>query len=259
MKVDLRLIAYLLVALALFARCQPSDTPDLTSQEVSSEPTKSSQGVKSLTPQPGSDPEITPTSTPEADPREELGKPTWRATFGPETDQTWGTFDDQQASAEVIPGQLVMTAKKDNSFDTWSLSYPTLSDFYLEVVGTSGPGCVGKDRFGPIVRAPENNVGYLYQISCDGMFQVRKWDGEQYTDIIKWTPSEYIVPGPNQTHRIGYMAEGNQMAVYVNGFLLGEFEDDSYVEGKFGVSVAASDTPGFTVTITDAEYWELPQ
>jgi hypothetical protein len=55
------------------------------------------------------------------------------------------------------------------------------------------------------------------------------------------------------------MAEGSQMAVYVNGFLLAEFEDESFSEGKFGVTIAASDTPGFTVTITDAEYWELPQ
>jgi len=259
MKIDMRLIVGVLILAGILVGCQPADTPSTAIPMVVSESTDTPPAVKNLTPQPAGDPDITPTSTPEADPREELGKPTWRATFGPETDQTWGTFDDQQAKVEVLPGGLVLTAKKDNSFDTWSLSYPTLSDFYLEIVGTSGPVCAGKDRYGPIVRTPENNAGYIYQISCDGMFQVRKWDGEQYTDIVKWTPSEYIVPGPNQTHRLGYMAEGSQMGVYVNGFLLAEFEDASYPEGKFGVSIAASDTPGFSVTITDVEYWEIPQ
>ena len=259
MKVEMRLIAGLLVLAAILVGCQPAEPTAVTDPPVVIESTDTPPAVKVLTPQPAGDSQVTPTSTPEADPREALGKPTWRATFGPETDQTWGTFDDQQAKAEVLPGGLVLTAKKDNSFDTWSLSYPTLSDFYLEIIGASSPACAGKDRYGPIVRAPENNMGYLYQISCDGMFQVRKWDGEQFTDTIKWTPSQYIVPGPNQTHRLGYMAEGSQMAVYVNGFLLAEFEDESYSEGKFGVTIAASDTPGFTVTITDVEYWELPQ
>lgn len=199
-----------------------------------------------------------PTPTPEADPRVELGGADWVAAFGKDTQQTWYQFDDEQAKVEMKPDELVLTAYKDNSRDVWSMSYPVLSDFYLEITGTSGEACSGKDRYGPIVRAPDNNQGYLYQVSCDAMYQLRKWDGVEYTDLIKWTPSEYIVPGPNQTHRVGFMADGNNLSVYVNGFLLGEAVDDSYNEGTFGISIAAADTPGFTVMVSEVLYWELP-
>ncbi|MCK5428092.1 MAG: hypothetical protein KAI94_01400 [Anaerolineales bacterium] len=222
---------------------QPSDTPE---PEPQAETESQAAGMPS------------PTPTPEADPRVELGGADWVASFGKDTEQTWGQFDDEQAKVEMKPDALVLTAHKANSFDVWSMSYPVLEDFYLEITGTSGDVCSGKDRYGPIVRAPDNNQGYLYQISCDGMFTLRKWDGVEYTDLISWTPSEHIVPGPNQTHRLGIMAEGTNLSVYVNGFLHGEAVDESYDKGMFGISVAAADTPGFTVTVTEVLYWELP-
>ena len=222
---------------------QPSDTPAPESQaEGESQP--------AIMP--------SPTPTPEADPRVELGGADWVAAFGEDTSQTWGQFDDEQATVEMKPDELVLTANKANSFDVWSMSYPVLEDFYLEITGTSGDMCGGKDRYGPIVRAPDNNQGYLYQISCDGMFTLRKWDGVAYTDLISWTPSPHIVPGPNQTHRVGIMAEGTNLSVYINGFLLGEAEDETYEVGTFGISIAATDTPGFSVTVTEVLYWELP-
>lgn len=222
---------------------QPSDTPEPESQaEVEAQ----SAGMPS------------PTPTPEADPRVELGGADWVASFGEDTSQTWGLFDTDQTKVEMKPDELVLTAKKANSFDVWSMSYPVLEDFYLEITGTSGDMCSGKDRYGPIVRAPDNNQGYLYQISCDGMFTLRKWDGVEYTDLISWTPSQYIVPGPNQANRVGIMAEGANLSIYANGFLLGEAVDETYDRGTFGISIAAADTPGFTVTVTEVLYWELP-
>lgn len=222
---------------------QPSNTPEPETPEEAE-------------PQSASMP--SPTPTPDADPRVELGGADWVAAFGEDTSQTWGQFDDAQAKVEMKPDELVLTAKNANSFDVWSMSYPVLEDFYLEITATSGETCEGKDRYGPIVRAPDNNQGYLYQISCDGMFALRKWDGAEFTDLISWTPSEYIVPGPNQSHRVGIMAEGTDLSVYVNGFLVGEAADETYDRGTFGISIAASDTPGFTATVTEVLYWELP-
>jgi len=39
---------------------------------------------------------------------------------------------------------------------------------------------------------------------------------------------------------------------------LGEAVDETYDKGTFGISIAATDTPGFTVTVTEVLYWELP-
>lgn len=259
-----RKILFITFVAILLAACGGPDIPATTSP---TEEMESVSDVATQAPAPTNTPippteepavEPTATATPEADPRAELGSPTWRAAFGRDTEQTWFQFDDEQAKVEMKPDELVLTAYKANSRDVWSMSYPVLTNFYLEITGTIGDACSGKDRYGPIVRAPDTNQGYLYQISCDGMYQLRSWDGVEFTDLIKWTASEHIFQGPDQTHRLGFLAEGSKLSVYVNGFLLGEVEDDAFGTGTFGISIAASDTPGFTFTMTEAVYWELP-
>jgi hypothetical protein len=258
-----KFLVFIFIAIVLVA-CGGAETsePVSTTEKMAESPGAATQAVvPTNTPLPPTEAPVTEptmTATPEADPRNELGNATWRAAFGKDTEQTWFQFDDEQAKVEMKPDQLVLTSLKANSRDVWSMSYPVLTNFYLEITGTSGDVCSGKDRYGPIVRAPDNNQGYLYQISCDGMFQLRSWDGAEFTDLIKWTPSENIFQGPDQTHRLGFMAEGNMLSVYVNGFLLGEVEDDTFDTGTFGISIAAADTPGFTMTMTEAVYWELP-
>ncbi|MFN2234507.1 MAG: hypothetical protein ACK2U1_09775, partial [Anaerolineales bacterium] len=64
---------------------------------------------------------------------------------------------------------------------------------------------------------------------------------------------------PDVEHRLGVWAEGDQYELYVNGFLVGEFSDGTYVkEGSFGAAYAAADTENFTVDVTEARVWNLP-
>ena len=202
-------------------------------------------------------PEPTPTSTPEADPRVELGNSAWGAVFTDGT-QTWFQYENEQSSAQVKDGMLVVTDFRANSFDSWSMSFPVASDFYLEVAFTTGETCEGKDRFGFIFRAPDPNQGYLYNISCDGAYQLRIWDGEKFADLIKWTVDDHIIPGPDVTHRVGVIANGENLALYINGFKVNEISDPTFTEGTFGINSAAAETEGFTVYVTEAKLWELP-
>jgi hypothetical protein len=155
-------------------------------------------------------------------------------------------------------GKLVLSAKKANSFDTWAMSYPQMNDFYLEVVFTPGEACRGKDRYGILFRAPDNNQGYLYNIACDGSYQLRTWDGEQFSDLINWTVDTHIAKGFEVTQRLGVWAEGDRLVLYVNGFQVDEVRDSTYSEGTFGVNIAAAETVGFTVDVIEAKVWDLP-
>jgi hypothetical protein len=138
------------------------------------------------------------------------------------------------------------------------MSYPKISDFYLELKGTIGDSCRGKDRYGLIFRAPDPNQGYLFGISCDGYYRVRAWDGKTFTELAGWQQSEHILTGPNQTNRVGILADGAEFSFYINGHLVAEFRDNTFDKGVFGAYIAAAETPGFTVSITQAAYWELP-
>lgn len=223
----------------------PSDTPTDTPTVL---PTDTPTGT--LTPTP------VPTATlPPEDPRNQLGSPTWEAVF--KDDSSWYTFEDDQSSIQVVDGELVMESFKANEYETWSLTWMKVSDFYMEMTVTSGDACQGKDRYGMMVRAPDSSHGYQFSISCDANFRVRNYDGKEFVDILPWQYDAHIFSGPNQTNRIGFLARGSDLSVYVNGHLLAEFEDDSYARGTFGVLIAASKTAGFTATVREVVCWSL--
>ena len=108
----------------------------------------------------------TVTDTPEAvpgDPVLSLGVPTFKDTF--EDDDNFYTYDEAQSSYLIDDGQFILIAKKANGYETWSLSWGDLKNFYLEITGTFGDECGGKDRYGLIFRAPDTSQGYLLSIS----------------------------------------------------------------------------------------------
>ncbi len=197
----------------------------------------------------------TPTLVP-GDPRGEIGIPDWQADFTGETD--WYLFDEPVASIQTEEGILVLTAKSTDIFEIWSLSWPDLTNFYLEYVITTGEACLGADRYGMVVRAPDPDAGYLFGISCDGSFGLRYWDGDEFTVIEDWTQSEHIQVGPYVTNRIGFRAEGERLGLYVNGYLVQETSDARRANGKFGAFIKAINTPGFQIRISEVVYWELP-
>ena len=253
--------------------------PIPTTQAV---PTGQSQGatsevgdtplVPSETPQPTFTPTLTPTATasptPTAtltpslvpgDPATTLGSPTFDDRFNGTTN--FYQYDDSSASYQIEQGQMVLIAKKANSYETWTMSWKEIEDFYLEATGTFGPACSGKDRFGMIFRAPDTSEGYIINISCDGSYRLSKYESadEEYTVLKGWTGTPHANTGPGSTNRLGVRIQGNLIAGYVNGNKVFEVTNDTFsAEGRMGVIVAASNTPGFTAYLTRVAYWNLP-
>jgi hypothetical protein len=262
-KRNLFLTGVLIIIGFMVVSCAQGDEPERESAADSQDSTDALKGAAfTETPVPSPtytpNPVLTPTPTPEADPRVILGNPAWGAIFEDGT-QTWYQYDHSNGKAEVRDNKLVLTSYKANGFDNWSMSYPPMTDFYLELRFTTGPECSGKDRFGIFFRAPESTMGYLYQVSCDSSYWVRSWNGEEFTQLIGWTVSEHILPGPEIEHRLGIWAEGDQYKLYVNGFQVGEFVDGTYIgEGTFGAAHGAVETENFTVDVTEARVWDLP-
>ena len=111
-----------------------------------------------------------------------------------------------------------------------------------------------------IFRAPDTSQGYLISISCDGTYRLSTWesDVEEYTSIKKWTQSPHINSGPGGGNRLGIMVKNSKLTGYINGHQVFELNDSTFSKGRFGVMVAASNTPGFTAYLTQAAYWKLP-
>lgn len=218
-------------------------------------PPSSATASTSATAQPSPTPSATSTATPgPTDPRRILGKPDWQDTF--QNGDNWD-LSGGNPQAEIRDGQLVFSVPEADDSDWWRLSAPKLADFYLEGTATIGP-CTGLDRYGLVVRAPSLSRGYLFGFSCDGHYSLRKWDGSHFTSLQDWTGGSQILAGPGQTNRFGFMAKGNTFSMYANGNLLGQLQDNSYPDGRFGLFIASVHTPGFSVAFSQLDYWTLP-
>jgi len=205
---------------------------------------------------------LTPTTSPTAtldpdDPISYLGDPWFRDNFI--NGSNFFLYDEPQSSYRVDNNQMILVAKKANNFETWSLASPTLYNFYLEITGTFGEECGGKDRYGLIFRAPNTTEGYLLSISCDGSYRLSTWENEEekYTILKLWTASENINSGPGGENRLGIKTNGITLTGYINGRQVFEVDDSTFAAGRFGILVAATNTPGFTASVSEIVYWAL--
>ena len=200
-----------------------------------------------------------PTATLDAsDPKAGLGEPAFHDSFSDASN--WPLYTDQHVSFEIKDSKLVMTAFNPDFYNGWILPPPVISNFYLEME-TETKECSGKDQHGLMVRAVKTDQGYIgyhYGISCDGQFTLRRWNGNQYIPLVDWTASDRINAGSNQMNRIGLMANGNKFSLYANGSLIGEYQDDTHPEGRFGVFIGSANTPNVTVLVDQIAYWDIP-
>ncbi len=200
-----------------------------------------------------------PTPGPAGDPDLPDGAPTWTHTFN--NADGWGLYEDDYVSFTVEDGAAVLTAFQGDSWDGWMLSFSTLSDYYLEGSFTYDADCSGLDRAGLVFRQnkpEETYIGYLFSVSCDGRYALRKWDGAAFTNLIPWTPSDLIEIDPDKPVRLGILADGNNLALYFDGQKLAETADSSYSEGRFGLLVASENTEDFEVRVGEIAFWTLP-
>jgi hypothetical protein len=192
------------------------------------------------------------------DPKAGLGNPAW---FDSLTDgDNWPLYEDDHVRFEIENENLIMTAFNPDNWNGWMLTWPVISDFYLEAEVMVG-ACSGLDAYGLVYRASRIEIGhqgYLFGISCDGQYSLRIWDGQALSNVIDWTMSSLLSSGADQTHRIGVWAEGDLMRLFVNGNLLIEVVDTQLSRGMFGVFIGAAQTEDLTAFVKEIGYWNLP-
>ncbi|MBN2502787.1 MAG: hypothetical protein JXB38_18555 [Anaerolineales bacterium] len=182
-----------------------------------------------------------------------LGEPGWNDEF--ENSDNWNVFDDNYGHMYIDGGRMIYTGRQ--AFDTWVGSYPIVDDMNMEAIITTGSECTGSNRYGIIIRTDITDTGYLFGFTCDGLFSIRKFDGEKAKFLIEWTQSDAISTGPNVTNHLGITADDNTLMIYANGRLLGQVEDGGFYEGRFGPFVAAINSAEFTVYYEQIAYWPL--
>jgi len=224
-------------------------TPEATETPLPEIPTMPSQPTATPTP---------PTAPPRnsQDPALRLGEPAWTDSF--DSSENWTEFAGRNSQIEVRDGQLFYTIFEANAAPTWTISWPQISNFYLETLVRTPQTCSGKDRLGLIFRAPDPDHGYRLEISCDGQYRMVVFSADNVAVIVAWASSDHLLPGPNQVNRIGVWANGKVISIYLNGVPVAGLEHDDYRTGTFGFTVTAEETNNFSAAFDDLTFWSFP-
>jgi hypothetical protein len=205
--------------------------------------------IQTAAPQPTTT--LTPTATkPATDPVTWLGAATWRDTFS--GTNNFYTTSDEHIQFSYSGDAFSMNAVSGGGWHSWSLGNRRIGNFYLEALFKVG-ACSGNDKYGLVFRAPDTSQGYFYGISCEGKFSLTRWDSMSL--LVEWKPALPLKSGPNQTNRVGVMAKGTELTLYINGEQVDKINNDRYVEGLFGFYIATFNTVPFNVLVDEVAYW----
>ena len=231
--------------------------------EDEQQPPATETPIPTETPTNTPEPTATETLTPTPEPTlpmgiDELNLGNPDASYGFNSKGAFYTYTASDSKVEVKDGTLQFTIYDAISWTIWSFSSLELEDFYFEISVKMPDNCQGTDRGGIIFGTPigETDQGINYQISCDGRYRLFIYDGIETTTLINWTSSDEIDGGPGKTNRIGVMHRGQKITLYINGMLVEQISDDTYVgKSRIGINMGVDNHNNVTITFDDAAYW----
>jgi len=171
----------------------------------------------------------------------------WSFEPGDYVDYTWSA------------GKMTIVIKKKN----WlGLNWPdgNYDDFGVEI--EAQPVTSTHTEYGIVFRVGGSSDArsyYIFGVTSEGKYYLQKkingtWHG---TDPVSATSSQYIKPGQAK-NILRVLARGDQIALYINGFLVNTVTDDSISSGSVGIFAGTGDNDSaaaaFTrVTVLNAE------
>ena len=206
------------------------------------------------TPTPTMTSTIAPTPTlSDGDPALSLGTPDWVDTM--DNGNNWMAGADSYTSVKFEDGVMKLTAESD--LDGWRLSWPVLTNAYLEAKFQT-TDCSGSDHYGIMFSSPYESgtdQGYLFGITCDGRYNLRMWDQPNMTTLESWTDSDAINIGDNAQNTLGVLTDDGTISLYINGEKVKEVEDDTFKTGVFGIFIGSDNVENLTVWVDQIRYW----
>lgn len=192
----------------------------------------------------------------------------------------WPIGRDRYTQATFANGtqEIVTLDEKDG----WRLASPPsagygFSNVTLEAVFKTGSECSGNAHYGVMLRAPavrKPDQGYLFGVTCDGRYSLRRWDGEvepkgEMWDVIhntkyffegSWVESAAINKGVNQVNRLRIDAINDTFTLYVNGTKLTDVKVKQargayFSTGYFGLFIGPGNMDRLRIQLDEMSYW----
>jgi len=156
----------------------------------------------------------------------------------------------QSASGKYLAlyknGKYHMTVVPPLYWNVQKLPSQNFSDFILEVEATKEAG-PDDNALGVLVReSNESNDYYLFLLSSDGYYQVKKAQNGSWAYTQEWAKSSAIKTG-NATNLVKVVCNGDKLSFYANDVKLTDYNDSSFANGHIGMRVESKSEGNVTV------------
>lgn len=158
----------------------------------------------------------------------------------------WEVGDYGGGSIGYTNGEYFVTSTNEAEI-MWGQAAIDLDDVVLEVNARQEAGPFNDNSgYGVMCRvsySPDEDVlnAYALRISPDGYYAITKFFQGESTHLVEWTLSDVIRQGPS-TNAIEASCVGEHLMLTVNGILLAETWDTSYVHGDVALTGTTFET-----------------
>lgn len=152
----------------------------------------------------------------------------------------WEIGDYNNGSVGYANGEYFVTATAQGIF-MWGQAMRSFGDVDISVsarqVSAPSNDNTGYGVMCRVTYDPQNDLlyGYSLRISGDGFFAIHKFTGSDIVDLVPWTTTPAIVQG-NSSNQVRVICNGSYLALYVNGTLVAEANDNEFASGDIGFS-----------------------
>jgi serine/threonine protein kinase len=194
------------------------------------------EGGKSLPPTLQSTATRFPTSTPRPTntPPAESGGLLFQDDFS-DSGSGWEVGDYDFGSVGYGAGYYYIISSETEQM-MWGLAAQDFSDLTVEVDATqiSGP-TNDNNAYGIMCRVQPNDDGYVLRVSGDGYYAIHRIADGEFEPLVDWAASDAIRQG-NANNHITAVCDGTYLALFINGELLAEANDETFGQGDIALT-----------------------
>ena len=167
----------------------------------------------------------------------------------------WDDSFDPQSMRQYGADKYRLEIRSPN-MSAWGLANRNISDFVLEVTARQEDG-PADSSYGLVFRYQDKQNFYRFDITGDGFFLLSKYVGGRWLTLVDWRASPAIRPA-GQDNFLRVSCLGENLAVFVNGSLLANIQDDSFRQGDIGFFAGSYQKPGVQASFDDLVIWAPP-
>ena len=167
----------------------------------------------------------------------------------------WQDARDKNGNIIVKDGSLTLAVNSIRGSLATFRKDASVGDFYLETIATVSL-CKPDDQIGVLFRVNGTQSYYRLLINCQGLVALQQVVGGTPVSLRDWAPSGEVQPGLWHPIKIGILAAGKVMRIYIDDKMQMEINRDTFMSGGIGFFArAAGDTP-LTVSFSSLSVYQ---